>query len=79
MKADLAKRDAVTLPPDAMSTEEWFARTYPGGIEAMTLTSWLPRIILHHEITAAFGDMHWWIREFDNEHPTLLLSDLPIH
>ena len=47
MKADLAKRDAVTLQPDAMTTEEWFARTYPGGLEAMTLTNWLPRMRLN--------------------------------
>jgi hypothetical protein len=79
MKADLAKRDAATLQPDEMTTEEWFTRTYPGGFEAMTLTHWLPRVILHDEVTAAFGDMRWWIREFDIEHPTLLLSDLPIH
>lgn len=79
MKDDLAKRDAVTLPPDAMSTEEWFARTYPGGIETMTLTNWLPRMIFHDEITAAFGELRWWIREFEADQPALLLSDLPLH
>jgi hypothetical protein len=79
MKADLAKRDAMTLPPDAVSTEDWFARTYPGGIETLTLTSWLPRIILHDEITAAFGELRWWIREFEADQPALLLSDLPLH
>ena len=61
MKADLAERDAATLPPDAPSTEQWFNRTYPCAIGAMTLTSWLPRMILHDNVTAAFGDMRWWI------------------
>lgn len=79
MKADLPKRDAMTLPPEAMSTEEWFARTYPGGIETMTLTNWLPRMILHEEITSAFGELRWWIREFEADQPALLLSDLPLH
>ena len=27
----------------------------------------------------AFAGMRWWIREFDSDVPTLLLSDLPIH
>ena len=79
MKADLAKRDAMTLPPDLMSTEEWFTRTYPGGIETMALTNWLPRMILNDEITAVFGELRWWIREFDADQPALLLSDLPLH
>ena len=79
MKADLAKRDAMTLPPDATSTEDWFARAYPGGIETVTLTNWLPQMILHDEITAAFGELRWWIREFDAHQPALLLSDLPLH
>jgi hypothetical protein len=79
LKADLAKRDAATLASDAMSTEQWFNRTYPGAIEAMTLINWLPRMILHDDVTAAFGEMRWWIREFDADQPALLLSDLPIH
>lgn len=79
MKADLAKRDAATLRPGSMSTEQWFDRTYPGATEAMTLINWLPRMILHDEVTSAFGEMRWWIREFEADQPALLLSDLPLH
>jgi len=79
LKANLAKRDTATLPPGAMSTEQWFSRTYPGAIEAVPLINWLPRMILHDDVTAAFGEMRWWIREFDADEPALLLSDLPIH
>lgn len=79
MKAELAMKDAATLPAGAMSTEQWFNRNYPGAIEAMTLTNWLPRMILHDDVTTAFGEMRWWIREFDPGQPALLLSDLPIH
>jgi hypothetical protein len=79
IRADLVKRDAATLPAGAISTEQWFNRTYPGAMEAMTLINWLPRMILHDDVTAAFGEMRWWIREFDADEPELLLSDLPIH
>lgn len=79
MKAALVERDASTLPPGAASTKTWFNFNYPGAIEAMTLTHWLPRIILHDGVTAAFGDLRWWIREFDPDEAGLLLSDLPIH
>lgn len=45
----------------------------------MTLTNWLPRMKVHDKVTAAFGDLRWWIREFDRDQHALLLSDLPIH
>jgi hypothetical protein len=45
----------------------------------MTLTNWLPRMILHDEVTAAFGELRWWIREFEPDLPALLPSDLPLH
>jgi NAD(P)-dependent dehydrogenase (short-subunit alcohol dehydrogenase family) len=75
----LAELDRQTLPPDAPTTEEWFNRHFPGGLDAASLTSWLPRMILHEEVLDRFGGLHWWCREFEADAPQLLLSDCPIY
>jgi hypothetical protein len=79
LRATLAARDRQTLPEGWPPTEEWFNRNHPGAMEAMTLTSWLPKMILHDGVMDAFANMRWWLREFDAGQPALLLSDLPIH
>lgn len=79
LRATLAAHDRETLPEGWPTTEEWFNRNHPGAMEAMTLTSWLPKMILHDGVMDAFAGMRWWVREFDADQPTLLLSDLPIH
>src|SRR3546814_16017534 len=52
---------------------------FPGTIDAATLTSWLPRMILHDDVADRFSGLHWWCREFEADAPKLLLSDLPLH
>jgi hypothetical protein len=74
----LAEGDAA-LPAGAASTEEWFNRNHPGVLEAQSLVSWLPRMVMHDEMTDRFASLHWWVLEFKPEAPKLLLSDLPIH
>ena len=75
----LADLDKETLPVGAPTTEQWFNRHFPGAIDAATLTSWLPRMIIHDEVASRFGSLNWWCREFEAEAPKLLLSDLPLH
>jgi len=75
----LRERDTATLAADAPSTEEWFERHLPGALEATTLANWLPRMVLHDDVTRAFSELKWWFREFTPDQPKLLLSDLPIH
>lgn len=75
----LVELDQETLPPGAPTTEEWFNRHFPGGLDAASLTSWLPRMILHEEVLDRFGGLHWWCREFEADAPKLLLSDSPLY
>jgi len=75
----LANLDKESLPAGVPSTEQWFNRHFPGAIDAATLTSWLPRMILHDDVADRFSGLHWWCREFEADAPKLLLSDLPIH
>ena len=78
LKRFLAEGDAG-LPPGAPSTEQWFDQHYPGVLEARSLTSWLPQMVMHDEMTDRFAGLHWWVLEFPPAPPKLLLSDLPIH
>jgi hypothetical protein len=78
LKVFLAAGDAA-LPAHAPTTEEWLKRHHPGMLEVQSLVSWLPRMVMHHEMTDRFADLHWWVLEFASEAPTLLLSDLPVH
>lgn len=78
LKGFLADGDEA-LPAGAPSTEEWFNRNHPGVLEAQSLVSWLPRMVMHDEMTDRFARLHWWVLEFKAESPKLLLSDLPIH
>ena len=55
LKRALAEGDAATLPRGCPTTEEWFARNYPGVIEAAPLTSWLPKMIFSEPVLDAFG------------------------
>jgi len=48
-------------------------------MEAQALTSWLPRMVLHDEMTGRFSDLHWWTIEYKPEAPKLLLSDMPLY
>lgn len=48
-------------------------------LEAQSLVSWVPRIVMHDEMTDRFANLDWWVLEFTPEAPKLLLSDLPIH
>lgn len=75
----LANLDKESLPAGAPNTEQWFNRHFPGTIDAATLTSWLPRMILHDDVADRFSNLHWWCREFEADAPKLLLSDLPLH
>lgn len=75
----LANLDKESLPAGAPNTEQWFNRHFPGTIDAATLTSWLPRMILHDDVADRFSNLHWWCREFETDAPKLLLSDLPLH
>jgi len=79
LRRDLADRDKDTLPPGAPSTEQWFEEHFPGHMQAASLASWLPRMILHDGVLDRFGSLRWWIQEFTPDLPELLLSDLPIH
>ena len=79
LKTDLAERDKATLPPGAPSTEEWFEVHFPGHLRAHSLSSWLPKMIVHDGVLDRFGNLKWWIQEFEPDQPELLLSDLPIH
>jgi hypothetical protein len=78
LKSLLAAGDAA-LPADAPTTEEWLNRNHPGMLEVESLASWLPRMVMHDEMTDRFAELHWWVLEFAPEAPKLLLSDLPIH
>ena len=75
----LANLDRESLPARVPNTEQWFNRHFPGAIDAATLTSWLPRMILHDDVADRFGGLHWWCREFEADAPKLLLSDLPLN
>lgn len=75
----LANLDKESLPAGVPNTEQWFNRHFPGTIDAATLTSWLPRMILHDDVADRFSGLHWWCREFEADAPKLLLSDLPLH
>jgi hypothetical protein len=79
LRADLAERDNATLPPGAPSTEEWFEQHFPGHMRAASLASWLPQMIVHDHVLDRFGNLSWWIQDFEPDQPELLLSDLPIH
>lgn len=79
LRATLAEQDKGTLPEGWPTTEQWFEQNHPGAMEALPLTNWLPKMILHDGVMDAFAGMRWWIREFEADLPTLLLSDLPIH
>jgi hypothetical protein len=75
----LAEQDEGTLPEGWLTREQWFEQNHPGAMEALPLTSWLPKMILHDGVMDAFAGMRWWTREFYADQPALLLSDLPIH
>lgn len=75
----LAELDKETIPPGDPTTDEWFDLHFPGGLDAASLTSWLPRMILHEEVLDRFGGLHWWCREFEPGAPKLLLSDFPLY
>lgn len=75
----MATLDEETLPPGSPTTEEWFNQNFPGGVEAASLTSWLPRMIFHERVLDRFGGLKWWCREFDADAPKLLLSDCPLY
>nr|WP_281288893.1 DUF4238 domain-containing protein [Sphingomonas xanthus] len=79
MKAFLAEFDQTTLPASSVTTEQWFAENLPGALEARSLTSWLPRMITHDEVTDAFAGLKWWFREFEPAEAKLLLADDPIY
>lgn len=79
LRKSLADRDAITLPEDWPTTQEWFAENHPGVLEATPLTSWLPRMIFNKEVLDAFGGLKWWFREFEAGDGRLLLSDLPLY
>ncbi len=78
LKGFLAEGDAE-LPPGAPRSEQWLNEHLPGGMEAQSLISWLPQMVMHDEMTDRFANLHWWVLEFTSEAPKLLLSDLPIH
>ena len=78
LKGLLAAGDAA-LPANALTTEEWLNRNHPGMLEVQSLVSWLPRMVMHDEMTNRFSELHWWVLEFAPEVPKLLLSDLPLH
>lgn len=78
LKGFLAEGDAA-LPAGMPSTQEWLNRNHPGMLEAQSLISWLPRMVMHDEMTDRFAHLHGWVLEFGLEAPKLLLSDLPIH
>lgn len=77
-KRFLAEGDAA-LPEGWPSTEEWLEANLPGMMEVQALTSWLPRMVLHDEMTARFSALHWWTIEYRLEAPKLLLSDMPLY
>lgn len=79
LKRTLAEVDKLNTPAGTLSTEEWFNRNHPGALESKSLTSWLPRMILHDEVTERFAGLKWWFREFQPDEPKLLLSDMPLH
>jgi len=74
----LGEGDAA-LPAGAPATEKWLNEHLPGALEVHSLTSWLPRMVMHDAMTNRFADLHWWVIEFTAAVPKLLLSDLPIH
>ncbi|MEG3083553.1 DUF4238 domain-containing protein [Sphingomonas sp. PB2P12] len=78
LKRFLAEGDAA-LPEGWPSSEEWLEVNYPGMMEARALTSWVPQIVLHNEMTRRFSDLRWWAIEYKTEAPKLLLSDMPLH
>lgn len=77
-KRFLAEGDAA-LPEGWPSTEEWLEANHPGMTEAQALTSWLPRMVLHDDVTARFSDLRWWTIEYKPDAPKLLLSDMPLY
>lgn len=79
MLSGLLAEGDTTLPAGALSTEEWLNRNLPGMLEVQSLVSWVPRIVMHDEMTDRFANLNWWVLEFTPEAPKLLLSDLPIH
>jgi hypothetical protein len=79
VKRTLAAKDKVTLPAGEPSTVQWFEQNFPGGLEAKSLTSWLPRMITHDGVLDAFESLLWFTREFTADAPKLLLSDMPLH
>jgi len=78
-RQNLVMQDRFQPPPGPLGTEQWFDRFLPGYMEAIPLLHWLPRMIVHDEVTARFAGLSWSLREFDDRHAKLLLSDLPIH
>lgn len=79
LRKSLADLDAITLPEDWPTTQEWLAENHPGVLEAASLTSWLPRMIFNSEVLDAFGGLKWWFREFEPEDGRLPLSYLPLY
>ena len=79
VRCQLANRDAATLPKNWPTTEQWLDANFPGGLEAASLTAFLPRMIAHPQVMDAFTNTKWWIREFEPSTPKLLLSNMPIH
>ena len=77
--AKLAEIDAANPPPGDQTTADWYEQHFPGGLEAASLASWLPRMIALDTVTDAFAGLDWRIREFGPDMPGLLLSDMPLH
>ena len=75
----VAEKNKVALSEVDAPPVEWFDENFPGGLEARSLTSWLPRMIAHDGVLAAFENLIWFTREFADEAPKLLLSDMPLH
>lgn len=78
LKRFLADGDAA-LPEGWPPSEEWLEANYPGMMEAQTFISWLPRMVLHDDMTSYFSGLRWWTIEYKPEAPKLLLSDLPLY
>ncbi len=79
VRRQLAERDKADLPASWPTTEQWLDMNFPGGLEAASLTAFLPRMIAQPEVMGAFANTKWWFREFEPDAPKLLLSDMPIH
>lgn len=79
VKSSMTAKDKVAFAGDDALSMSWFEQNFPDGLEAKSLTSWLPGMIAHDGVLDAFESLSWFTREFAVAAPKLLLSDMPLH